>query len=553
VDSTDAAGAFPRLGQDQIQALSGYGERRRTRPGDVLIQEGQRQRDLFVVLRGAVAVAEGRGTPEERLIGVHGPGWFLDEVGLLSGQPSFVSAVVREAGEVLAVPVPALLELVGRDPRLGDVVLRAFLCRREQLLGAVAGIRIAGSRFSPGTRRLREFAARNRIPHTWIDLEEDADAEHLLRRMRVRPEDTPFVIWHDGQVLRNPTNAELAGLLGPDAVAELPGSTVDLVIAGAGPGGLAAAVYGASEGLRTVVLDAVGAGGQAGTSSRIENYLGFPAGISGAELADRAVVQAEKFGAAIAAPAAVVGLGRRDGYQAVRVAGRAEDLRARAVVVATGARYRRLDVPRLAEFEGTSVYYAATLVEAGYCARRPVVVVGGGNSAGQAVVFLRQHAQSVRLVIRHGDLGRDMSRYLVDQIERDDRVEVLRHSEVCALAGADGRLESVVVEGLRTGARRSLEAGLLFVFIGAKPCTDWLAGHVALDDRGYVRTGPAVGATVEGDRPPDLLETSTPGVFAVGDVRSGSTKRVASAVGEGAMAIRLVHQHLARIGHLPAG
>jgi thioredoxin reductase (NADPH) len=552
VDTTDA-GTSPRLGRDQIQALSGYGERRRTRPGDVLIREGQRQPDMFVVSSGAVAVVEGYGTPDERLIGIHGPGWFLGEVGLLGGQPSFVSAVVREAGEVLAVPVPALLELVARDPRLGDAVLRAFLRRREQLLGAVAGIRIIGSRFSPGTRRLREFVARNRIPHTWTDLEEDAAAERLLRQMSVRPEDTPVVIWRDGQVLRNPTTAELARLIGPDAVEELPGSMVDLVIAGAGPAGLAAAVYGASEGLETVVLDAVGAGGQAGTSSRIENYLGFPSGISGAELADRAVVQAEKFGAAIAAPAAVVGLESRDGYQAVRVDGRAEELRAQAVVVATGARYRRLDVPRLAEFEGTSVYYAATIVEAKFCARQPVVVVGGGNSAGQAVLYLVQHAESVRLVIRHHDLGRDMSRYLVDQIERDDRVEVLRDSQVSELAGADGRLAAVVVEEIPTGIRRTLDAGLLFVFIGAQPCTDWLGGHVALDERGYVRTGPAVGTAVDGDRPPDLLETSAAGVFAVGDVRSGSIKRVASAVGEGAMAIRLVHQHLARIGREPGG
>ncbi|GAA4443595.1 FAD-dependent oxidoreductase [Phytohabitans houttuyneae] len=553
MDSSEPAGTFSRLNRDQIGALSGYGVRRRTRAGELLVQEGRRQRDLFVVLSGAVAMVEGPGTAEERLVGVHGPGAFLDEVGLLTGQPSFVSAVVREPGEVLAVSVAALLDFVARDPRLGDAILRAFLCRREQLLGSVAGIRLIGSRFSPDTRRLREFAARNRIPHSWTDLEEDAGAERLLRRMSVGPDQTPVVVWRDGQVLHNPTNAELAGLIGPGAIDELPGSMVDVVIAGAGPAGLAAAVYGASEGLATVVLDAVGAGGQAGTASRIENYLGFPAGITGAELADRAVVQAEKFGAVIAAPAAVAGLSRGDGYHAVRVDGRGGEVRARTVVVATGARYRRLDVPRLAEFEGTSVYYAATVVEARFCAERPVVVVGGGNSAGQAVVYLVQHARSVRLVIRHGDLGRDMSRYLVDQIERDSRVEVFRESQVCELAGADGRLESVVVENLRTGLRRSLDARLLFVFVGARPCTDWLGGHVALDEDGYVRTGPAVGAPAGGDRPPDLLETSAPGVFAVGDVRSGSIKRVASAVGEGAMAIRLVHQHLARMGREPGG
>ncbi|GFJ76234.1 hypothetical protein Phou_004140 [Phytohabitans houttuyneae] len=313
MDSSEPAGTFSRLNRDQIGALSGYGVRRRTRAGELLVQEGRRQRDLFVVLSGAVAMVEGPGTAEERLVGVHGPGAFLDEVGLLTGQPSFVSAVVREPGEVLAVSVAALLDFVARDPRLGDAILRAFLCRREQLLGSVAGIRLIGSRFSPDTRRLREFAARNRIPHSWTDLEEDAGAERLLRRMSVGPDQTPVVVWRDGQVLHNPTNAELAGLIGPGAIDELPGSMVDVVIAGAGPAGLAAAVYGASEGLATVVLDAVGAGGQAGTASRIENYLGFPAGITGAELADRAVVQAEKFGAVIAAPAAVAGLSRGTG------------------------------------------------------------------------------------------------------------------------------------------------------------------------------------------------------------------------------------------------
>jgi thioredoxin reductase (NADPH) len=517
----------------------------------VLVREGQRDRDFIVVLAGKVAVVEGYGTAEERLIRVHGPGRFLDELGLLTRQPAFVTSVVREPGEILAVSPAALRELVALDPRLGDIILCAFIVRRELLIGSVAGIRIIGSRYSPDTRRLREFAARNRLPHTWIDLEEDPGAEELLRRLGISPTETPVVIWRE-QVLRNPDNAELARAVGLP-VPDSPEATCDLVVVGAGPAGLAAAVYGASEGLTTVVLDSVATGGQAGTSSRIENYLGFPAGISGAELADRAVVQAEKFGATVSVPAAATGLGERDGLHAVRLDDGTE-ICTRTVVIATGARYRRLDLPRLDEFEGSSVYYAATFTEARFCDRQPVAIVGGGNSAGQATVYLSQHAAKVRLLIAHADLGRDMSRYLVDQIERNPAVEVHRSTEVRELIGRDGALEELVVARNDTGATDRFPATLLFVFIGARPCTDWLRGSVALDERGYVLTGPdrvPRDATPAGERRPQVLETSRPGVLAVGDVRSGSIKRVASAVGEGAMAVRLVHEHLARTGRPP--
>jgi thioredoxin reductase (NADPH) len=321
----------------------------------------------------------------------------------------------------------------------------------------------------------------------------------------------------------------------------------DVVVVGAGPAGLAAAVYGASEGLSTVVLDAVAAGGQAGTSSRIENYLGFPAGISGAELADRAVVQSMKFGATLNVPVEAVGLELGDGVQAVHLDD-GTTLRTRTVVIATGARYRKLGVPRLADFEGTSVYYAATFMEATFCDRQPVSVVGGGNSAGQATIFLAKHATTVKLLIRHDDLSRDMSRYLVDEIESLANVEVWRGTEVTELIGDDGRLQALVLRDTKTGERREIATTVLFVFIGAEPCTAWLLGSaVALDDRGYVLTGPA--AASSGPHP-SLLETSRPGIIAVGDVRSGSVKRVASAVGEGAMAVRLLHDHLARSGRI---
>ena len=549
-ETPDRYGAFPRLSDAQIETLARHGERQRVEPGEVLFREGDKRYDFFVVLDGKVVVVAGYGG-EERMIAVHGPRRFLGELSLLTGQAAFFTAVVREPGEVLVVPVERLRALVTQDTVLGDIVLRAYLLRREMLIGLGAGFQIVGSRFSPDSRSLREFAARNRLPHRWIDLEEDEAAEALLNGLDVAPEETPVVIWRGNQVLRNPSNEELAQMIGLRArsVAE---DVCDLLVVGAGPAGLAAAVYGASEGLGTVALDAVATGGQAGTSPRIENYLGFPSGISGAELADRAEIQAEKFGARISVPAEATALDERDGYYVVRFDDGSEAT-ARTVLITTGARYRKLDVPRLEELEGTCVYYAATMMEAHLCRGDPVAVVGGGNSAGQATLFLAQHTTKVTLLIRHEDLGRDMSRYLADRIERSPKVEVLRTTEVRELVG-DRALEALVVENNQTGERRRIEARELFVFIGAKPHTGWLGDKLALDDRGFVLTGRAVRPAENGEgqdagHEPYLLETSLPGVFAAGDVRSGSIKRVASAVGEGAMAIRLVHARLQDYRH----
>jgi thioredoxin reductase (NADPH) len=528
-ETPDLHGAFPRLSEDQIAALSREGERRATTVDEVLFREGDERYDFYVVLEGKVAVVSDFGGVE-RVIAVHGRHRFLGELSLLAGQAAFFTAVVREPGEVLAVPVERLRQLVCQDPELGDLVLRAYLLRREMLIGLGAGLRIVGSRHSPDTRRLREFAARNRLPHRWIDLEEDAEADRLMRELGIPPHETPVVIW-GGRVIRNPSNTELARALGlrvPDA----PGTVSDLVVVGAGPAGLAAAVYGASEGLTTVALDAVATGGQAATSSRIENYLGFPAGISGAELAERATIQARKFGAEIGVPGEATALESSDGHYVVRLEGRAA-VRSRTVVIATGARYRRLAVPRLEEFEGTSVYYAATEMEARMCRNDPVAVVGGGNSAGQATLFLAPQTPRVHLLVRGGKLTEDMSRYLADRIERTPNIEVLLHTEVRQLRGED-TLEALEVEDNRTGEWRTLEARALFIFIGAEPHTGWLKDRLAVDDHGFIVTG-------QGGMP---LETSWPRVFAVGDVRSGSIKRVASAVGEGSMAIHLIHEHL---------
>jgi thioredoxin reductase (NADPH) len=545
-ETPDTAGAYPRLSEHQITALGAAGEARPTTTGDVLFQEGERAAEFIAILNGTVAVVEAYGSPDERVIAIHGPGRFLGEIGLLTGQAAFVTAVVREPGEVLALPVDKLRQLVAQDTALGDLILRAYILRRSILIGLGTGLKIMGSRFSPEARRLRDFAARNRLPHRWIDLEQDPQAEALLRELGFGPEDTPVVIWGK-QLLRNPSNAVLARAIG--LAAPTPEETIcDLVVAGAGPAGLGAAVYGASEGLATVVVDAVAPGGQAETSPRIENYLGFPAGISGAELADRAVIQAQKFGARITVPGRAIALLERDGYYVVELEGGAS-VSGRTVLIGTGAQYRKLDVPRLEEFEGTSVYYAATQIEAMLCRDDPVVIVGGGNSAGQASLFLAQHAAHVRLLVRGDDLGRDMSRYLVDQIERSKGVEVHLNTEVRELRG-DRVLEGLVIENNRTGASRTVDAKALFVFIGAAPRTAWLANDLALDEHGFVRTGrdaePYVSIVNDAGWTPLVLESNRRGVFAAGDVRSGSIKRVASAVGEGAMAVRLVHERIER-------
>lgn len=555
VQTPDPLGAFPQLEPEQIERLAAHGERRSTRPGEALIVEGEPDPAFYVVLSGLVAVLAGYRTPEERVVRVHGPHRFLGELGLLTGQVAFFTDVVAVAGEVLAVPVDQIRALVTRDVGLGEEILRAYLVRRSQAIGMGVGFRIVGSHYSPDTARLREFASRNRLPHRFIDLETDTEAEKVLRDMGFGPRDLPLVMW-GGRILRNPSNAELARAIGVSAPAEADGEVCDLLVVGAGPAGLAAGVYGASEGLTTCVLESVATGGQAARTSRIENYLGFPAGISGSELAERAGIQATKFGARTSVPSTAAALHRQDGHYLVGLDNGAHSARARTLLVATGARYRRLPVPRLDEFEDTCVYYAATPIEAKLCVNDPVVVVGGGNSAGQAALFLADHASAVRMVVREQSLGEYMSRYLADRILADERIEVYLHSEIRELVGEPGVLEAVVIEDTTTGEHRTMPSRDLMVFIGAKPCTDWLQGSVELDSGGYIRTGAAVTERKAFDglgRDPLPLETSAPGVFAAGDVRSGSVQRVASAVGEGAMAVRLVHEHLSWINPHPVG
>jgi thioredoxin reductase (NADPH) len=546
-DPFDSDGAFPRLGEEVLGVLAAAGERRAMVAGEILFRAGDPASDFFVVLEGAVAVVDGYGLPTERVIGVHGEKRFVGELNLVTGQPAYLTAVVQQPGEAIALSREQLRDVVSANQQLGDVIVNAFIARRSLLIGLGTGLRLIGSHLVPDTRRLREFLTRNRIPHSFVDLETDTQADELLRQLALAPRETPLLLVAS-IVLRNPSNVEVADALHL-RTATASEELCDVVVVGAGPAGLGTAVYAASEGLSTVLVDSVAIGGQASTSSRIENYFGFPAGISGADLTERAAVQASRFGARSAVPETATALAFEDGHHVVELAD-GERLRTRSVVIATGASYRRLPVANLAEFEGAGVYYAATQVEAQMCNGRPVVVVGGANSAGQAAVFLARHVSQVDLVVRGNVLGAGMSRYLVDQVEASPHIRVHLHTEVRALRGG-GALEAVTVQDTSAGTAGTFDVAAMFVFIGADPCTGWLHDALVTDDDGFVVTGDPLSLShldPAGDgrqRAPFALETSRPGVFAVGDVRSGSIKRVASAVGEGATAVLLLHQYLA--------
>ena len=479
-------GAFPRLNTGQRAMLRSVGTTRQVQSGEVLFREGDAPYDLFVVESGAVAIVQGYGV-DNRVIAVHGAHRFLGELNLLTGSPAQLSAVVRDPGEVIQVAVGPLRKLVSEKEGFSNLILTAFLARRSILIDMGAGVKLVGSRYSRETRALREFLARNRMPFQWVDLEDDSDAAEFIEALGVAPEETPVVL-ASGQVLRNPSNAELGRALGIGA-GGAPPDMCDVIIVGGGPAGLSAALYGASEGLDTQAVDSVALGGQASTSARIENYLGFPTGISGSELAERATLQAKRFGARLVVPAEAQRLVRDDGHYTITLSDGTE-VNGRTVIVATGARYNKLEVPRLEEYEGFGVYYAATAAEAQMCANDPVIVVGGGNSAGQAAMFLSRAAGSCRLLIRGGDLAKSMSRYLINEIEGRDQIEVMTHTEVVALNGEEG-LQSVVLRDSRTGAETETEAKALFVFIGASPHTEWLGGQVACDEVNALRRAKA--------------------------------------------------------------
>jgi thioredoxin reductase (NADPH) len=542
---TDEAVALPTLDAADLALIAELGVRRQVEVGEYLFREGDATYDFFVLVSAEVDIVLSVDGGENVLVH-HGPGRFLGEQNMLSGLRLFVSARVVTSGEAIVVPRDRLRQLMATNPRLGDTILAAFIARRSFLLTSAApAIRVIGSQYSPESLRVREFLTRTRVPHEWLDPDHDSLVDDLLRQFGVAAGELPVVIV-SGSLLRRPTPGELASYLGL-TVESLPERCVDLVVVGGGPAGLAAAVYGASEGLRTLGVEMTAPGGQAGMSSRIENYLGFPMGVSGWELTQRAVIQAQKFGANLTAPCTAVSLRNHAGHLVVRLSD-GSDVAGRSVIAATGAAYRRLDAARLGEFEDNGVYYAATEMEARMCGTAPVVVVGGGNSAGQAAIFLSQGGCAVTLVIRGSDLGASMSRYLEQRIVADPNITVRTRTTVVALDG-DETLRALHLQG--PDGETVVDCAGLFSFIGADPSSGWLSGCAAVDQRGFVLTdlsltGEQLGEGWEAlDRQPLPFETSHPGLFAVGDLRSGSTKRVAAAVGEGSSSVRSVHQYLA--------
>ena len=536
--------AFPVLDLAQMAALDRcpLTTLKRYTDGEKLFDVGDRDLSFFVVKSGAVEIVDESGeTP--RAVVVLGPGEFTGDVTQLTGGPAIVKAIARGDTVVYEVSPDALRHLLNNHPGLGDIILQAFIARRQILResGEFVGLRVIGSRYSQDTFRVRDFLAKNRIPFTWLDTEAEPQVRQLLERFGVGEADTPVVAWGHKLLLRNPSNRQLAEALGLRR--PLKPVVYDLVVVGAGPAGLAAAVYGASEGLNTVVLERSGPGGQAGRSMRIENYLGFPTGITGAELAERAVVQANKFGACLTIGTQVISLTFESGGPVIHLDGD-EKVTTKCLLIATGADYRLLNVEGCERFEGCGVYYAATPNEALMCRGSDVVVVGGGNSAGQAAVFLSSQVRKVYLVVRGDSLYKDMSSYLARRIEETPNIEVLLNTEVRRMHG-ENFLNTVEIVNKKTGKVQTIPTPALFSFIGALPRTEWLPAEIERDPKGFVKTGTALTGFPHwtGRRQPFLLETSRPGVFAAGDVRSGSIKRVASAVGEGAMAVQFVHEY----------
>lgn len=518
------APASPILSQGQLETLARIGEERTAEVGEVLYRVGDETYPLIAILEGEAAVQDPAGNEIVR----HGQSGFLGEMNLLNGQTVYLTAVVTETMRYIAVPRENLRPLLNDGGTLPDLLLSTFMERREalQTIDGV-GVEVIGPRSSADTRRIVAFAGRGRLPYQWHDPDHSDDPEIAALVADLDPEQLPLVRLPGGVDLHRPTNGELSRAIGVGLELE-PREEVDLLVVGGGPAGLGAAVYGASEGLDTLVVEGTMLGGQAGTSRRIENYLGFPGGISGSELTSRAVTQARKFKARTATPYRAIALEPGSGKHVVRLE-EGNEIHARSVVIATGAEYRKLPIGDLADYEGISVFFAAGPMEGERCAAQRVGVVGGGNSAAQAAIWLAKGGAIVTLIHRRRDLSETMSQYLIDDLE-DFGVAVRSQSEIAALHGSDGELEAVT---LKDGERMPL--GYLFLFLGAEPCTNWLGDTVARDEKGFILTGPDADAG-------GIHETSVPGVFAAGDVRAGSIKRCAIAVGEGAAAVRHVHE-----------
>jgi thioredoxin reductase (NADPH) len=539
--------AFPTLTEVQIARIAAHGRSRSVEAGEVLVRAGVRNASFFVVVSGRLDIIQ-LSDGIETLIVVHKPGQISGELNLISGRRAVFSVRAGETGEVIEVDHEHLMAIVQTDADLSEILMRAFILRRARLIAAGRGdVVLIGSRHSQNTLRIQEFLTRNSHPYTSIDLDRDAGVQELLDRFRVAVTDIPVVICRGEIVLRNPSNRDIADCLGYNDPID-PLQMHDAVIVGAGPAGLAAAVYGASEGLDVLVLESGAPGGQAGSSSKIENYLGFPSGISGQNLTARAYAQTQKFGAHLMITKAATRLKCNTRQYVIDIDDGTQVL-AKTVVIATGAEYRKLPLENISQFEGAGVYYGATFIESQLCAGEEVCVVGGGNAAGQAAVFLAQSARQVHMVVRSDGLAATMSRYLIRRIEESPRITLHTKTEIVDLEG-DDHLERVSWRNGNGGAAEQKDIRHVFVMTGATPSTQWLDGCVVLDDHGFIKTGSDLTPdelTVAHwplARTPYLLETSRPGVFAVGDVRGGNIKRVASAVGEGSIAISFVHQAL---------
>lgn len=539
---------FPKLTPTQLRRIRARGQVRSMRRGEILYEQGDTTVPFFVILSGELEIVRPLGTAAvETLVAVLESGQFTGEVGTLSGRRTLFRLRVSKPGKMIELDRQHMLALVQSDAELGQILMRAFILRRVELVAAGVGdVVLIGSTNSASTLRIKEFLMRNGHPYAFIDLERDPDVQNLLDSFRIAASEVPVVICRGKIVLRNPSNQQITDCLGfNEAIDQI--HVRDLVIIGAGPSGLAAAVYGASEGLDVLVLETSSPGGQAGSSSRIENYLGFPTGISGQELAGRAYLQAQKFGAEI-----LITKGTRlvcDHKPYIVEVENGARISARTIVIATGAAYRRPELKNLSQFEGAGVYYSATFMEAQLCGGEEVIVVGGGNAAGQAAVFLAETAKCVHMLIRSASLVKNMSRYLIRRIEEAPKIVFRPYTEIIALQGID-HLESVRWRNSQKGMTEEHKIRHVFLMTGADPNTRWLDGCVALDPKGFIKTGPDISAENLSAarwplvRPPYLLEASLPGVFAVGDVRGGSIKRVASAVGEGSITISFVHKVL---------
>jgi thioredoxin reductase (NADPH) len=537
---------FPKLTPAQINRIAVHGHMRAIQPGEVLVEQGDSAVPFFVVVSGELEIVR-PSCKGETLITIHGPGQFTGEVNMLTGRRALARMRATKPGKVIELNRQHLMALVQTDAELGEILTLAFILRRVELIAAGLGdVVLVGSTYSAGTLRIKEFLIRNGHPYSYIDLEHDADVQKLLDTFKISASEIPVVICRGQVVLRNPSNQEIADCLGFNESIDQT-KVRDLVVIGAGPSGLAAAVYGASEGLDVLLLETSSPGGQAGSSSRIENYLGFPTGISGQELAGRAYVQTQKFGAHMLIAKATQLICDRKPY-VIEVENGAR-IPTRTIVIATGAEYRRPPCQNLSRFEGAGVYYGATFVEAQLCGGEEVIVVGGGNSAGQASVFLAGTTKRVNMLVRSGGLAESMSRYLIRRIEESPNIVLRTHTEIVGVEGGN-HLESVRWKNNQVGQTEEHKISHIFIMTGADPNTNWLDNCIALDSKGFIKTGPDLSqenlsaAQWSLARQPHLLETSLPGVFAVGDVRGGSIKRVASAVGEGSTAISLIHKVL---------